>query len=358
MRDGVYLYLPSEIGIADGRDPNTPIQVIRHASEVVKANNRFKELGKLPITVRHPDEFLDHSDSKAWQNGEGTDPEIKSDVFSTVIDCKVNLKDKAVKDYQEGTIELSCGWSGSFEKCNDGEPYEYRQIFGDINHIAIVPAGRCGDKCKINDTIGGINMTFLDKLKLVFKSKGSELNDEDIKLLNLNDEGEPDENEDEEEEKKKEMDKKKTKDKKKKDEDPDENEDEDEEEEKKKEDKKKNKDAAIQDALIKDAYEKGKNDLRKMFLDGMNDVSPILDSFKPEEIKGKTPCEIKSMFIKRESDTDVKDSDPALTAVFNMLLKQYKHPAYSTYKRTDDGQPVEIADNISNLTFNKDKEVK
>lgn len=364
MRDGVYLYLPAEIGITDERDPNTPVQVMRPASEVEKAIKRFEELKKLPITIRHPDVFLDHKDSDSWKNGQGESPLLKTDHFSTVIDCKVDIKNEGVKDYEDGTRQLSCGWSGYFEKATEG-PYEFIQRFGDINHIAIVPAGRCGAICQINDNNGGIkNMTFIEKLKLIFKSKNVDLSDEDIKLLELADE--------EEEEKKEDKKKKKTKDKKKKkrskdeeeetedeeEENEDEEETEDEEEEENKDKKKrKNKDKAIKDAAFKDAYEKGQENIRDSFLSGMNDVRLILSEFKDSELKDKTPCEIKSLFIKKFSDVEVKDSDPGLDAVFNMVLKNYENPAYRNAQKTNvDDKAMNVADQISNINFNSKTE--
>jgi hypothetical protein len=290
---------------------------------------------------------MDHAVSDTWINGEATQPEIKSNGIRTNIDCLVDLKNAGVKDYKDGTKELSCGWSGEFVKSDTG-PCEYEQLFHDINHIAIVPAGRCGPTCQINDkTIndGGIKkMTIVDKFLSFLKLKKIDVTDEERKVLDsmFSDE--------DTEEKEKTEDKKK---KKSKDEDPDEKEKtEDEDEEEKKEDKK-NKDKAVFDTAVKDAYEKGQKELRDKFVKGMNDVAPIMDSFKASEIKDKTPCEIKAMFIKKQSDQDIKDSDPALDAVFNMVMKNYEHPAYKTKTTFNDESKVNPARQISGLSFKK-----
>lgn len=353
MRDGIYLYMPAEIGINDGRDPNTPVQVLRESKEVEKAYEKFKDLGKLPLTIRHPDMFLDHNDQNVWKNGQADNPELKKLGPVTTIDCLVDIKNDGIKDYEDGTKELSCGWSGEFVKATHG-PCEFMQVFHDINHVAIVPAGRCGPMCRINDATiikenngGKKTMTIFDRILSFFKIAKIDISDEQEEalkaLVDQEEEKDPDKTEDKKKKKKKDEEK----------EDPDKTEDEEEEENK---DKKKKKN----DAAIKDAFEKGQKEIRDKFISGMNDVVPILDSFKPSEIKDKTPCEIKAMFIKKQSDTDIKDSDPALDAVFNMVLKNYEHPAYKSAQRTDisDENKANPANMISGLSFNKDAEVK
>jgi hypothetical protein len=361
MRDGVYLYMPSEIGITDGRDPNKPVQVFRPASEVIKAYNRFKELGHLPVTLRHPDQFLDHSVTETWENGEGKNPELKTDVFYTVLDCVVDIKNDSIKDYQNGTRQLSCGWSGEFKKAESG-PYEYLQLFGDINHIAIVPNGRCGDICKINDR--GLKMKIADILKSIFTSKKVEISDEDLKeyekQLDEAYEGKETPEEEKEEEKMKDKKKKKTKDEEKEKEK--ETEDEDEGEEKKTEDKKKkNKDKAIEDKAINDAYQKGVKETQELFKKSMNDVLPILSEFQPDDIKDKTPCEIKALFVKKVTDTQIETTDAGLDIAFKMAMKNYQHPAYRNGLHTEDMTQKSIADEMNKMTFNvdnKNQEVK
>ncbi len=117
--------------------------------------------------------------------------------------------------------------------------------------------------------------------------------------------------------------------------------------------KKKNKDAAVLDAAVKDAYAKGQKDLRDKYVKSFNDILPILSGLKPSEIKDKTPCEIKSLFIKNVADQEIKDSDPALDAVFNMVFKNYEHPAYKESHNISDENKVNVADSISGLNFNK-----
>jgi hypothetical protein len=151
MRDGEYLYLAGELGL-EGRDPYEPVKVHRPAEEVHKAYKRFVELQRLPVTSDHPSEFLDLTVEDSFNCGEGKNPEIAKKSFYTVLDCVMLLKGDVLKDYENGTKEVSCGWEGDFEPVDkEGLGYEYIQRFKDINHIAVVTAGRCGTTCKIGD---------------------------------------------------------------------------------------------------------------------------------------------------------------------------------------------------------------
>ena len=86
MRDGVYLYTAEEIGLTD-RPPQTVIQVYRDAVEVEKAYSAFKSYTKIPITVNHPDTFLNLNDAASYNNGAATNPYIKSDTGFTKMLC-------------------------------------------------------------------------------------------------------------------------------------------------------------------------------------------------------------------------------------------------------------------------------
>jgi hypothetical protein len=328
MRDGVYYYLPVEIGVKD-RDPNIPIPCIRPYTEVIKAAEKFAEYGKLPITVRHPDKFLNLHDSASYSNGEAEKPLLNTNSNYTVIDCIFNLKGQALKDYDSGTRQLSCGWEGDFEKSEPGSPYEFIQRFKDINHIAIVPTGRAGEICKIND--GGLKMK-LEKVKALFAAKKIELTDEDNKIL---DELQLDTA----------IDDKKKKAKDEENEDGDEEEEKEEKKEKMKDKKKKNKDEAVD---VKDAIEIAQKAIVTQFAD----VQPIMGEFKTNETAGKMPNQIKAMFIKKVANTDIKDSDPTLDAVFTMVKMNYQNPAWKG-KNTNvtDSEAVDLAGSISSISF-------
>lgn len=170
MRDGTYIYLAGEIG-ADEYEPTKRLVVYRPKEEVKKAYNRFKELGKVPVIYNHPDDELDLSSPKAYAQGYGTSPHMTiDDGGNTNIACTLQLMGDALEAYQSGGIrEISCGWSGTYEKSLD-ERYDYIQRFSDFNHIALVPEGRCGSTCSVQDSKlkkGERRMSWFKKTKKV-----------------------------------------------------------------------------------------------------------------------------------------------------------------------------------------------
>lgn len=176
MRDGVYVYLAGEIG-ADEFPPAKRLIVYRPASEVEKAFKRFKQLVKVPVIYNHPDGELDLSNPKAYKQGYGISPTMTRDDGGNVnIACTLELLGDALKAYRDGGVrEISCGWSGTYEKSLD-ERYDYIQRFTDFNHIALVPEGRCGSVCSVQDS---------KKLKKEskmswFRRKAKKVKDEDI----------------------------------------------------------------------------------------------------------------------------------------------------------------------------------
>ena len=450
MRDGVYLYMPSEIGVSDA-DPMIPIPCFRPASEVVKAFNRFFDLKKLPICVTHPDNFLDFDKEVTWENGSAENPNLNNNSNYTVIDCEFHIKNKTLDNYLTGVRQLSCGWEGDFEKVMDTSQTngcEYIQRFRDINHIAMVENGRCGDLCKINDSFnirlndadltaleegkeveaehkgtleklyklvkegatleqfikkgiayiagdhieelgkkyyyylkrmeqklsvndeknGGTTMSKrIEKVKELLNRKGVKLTDaENLELekeVGMTD----DDDDDDDKFKKKYSDLKKKYDKMKKDSDEEEeevNDDDDDDDKKKdkkgkktKDKKKRDDDDDDDDAKVVDAakagFEKGKAELKKTFLDGMEDVAPILAEFKPEELKGLTPCAIKALFIKKESGEVISDAAPELNAVFKMVLKNRTHPAWKSQIKDNSGEKS-LAETINEISFVKE----
>lgn len=177
MRDGTYIYLAGEIG-ADEYEPTKRLVVYRPKEEVKKAYDRFRQLGKVPVIYNHPDEELDLSSPKAYAQGYGTSPNMTVDAGgNTNIACTLQLMGDALEAYQTGGIrEISCGWSGTYEKSLD-ERYDYIQRFADFNHIALVPEGRCGSTCSVQDSKlkkGERRMSWFTKKKKTVKDEDIE----------------------------------------------------------------------------------------------------------------------------------------------------------------------------------------
>lgn len=176
MRDGVYIYLASEVE-ENPADPFKRLVIYRPAEEVKKAYERFKELGRVPVIYNHPDHSLDLNDSNSFSQGYGVNPIMtKDDGDNTNIKCTLHLMGDALNAYKnKGIKEISCGWSGTFED-STSDSYDYIQRFEDFNHIAIVPEGRCGSTCAIQD-----KKSIKEKNKMLFFGKKKrKIHDEDV----------------------------------------------------------------------------------------------------------------------------------------------------------------------------------
>lgn len=369
MRDGEYLYLAGELGLPN-RDALEPIKVYRPKEEVEKAFKRFNELGKLPVTDNHPENFLDLKMEDSYQGGVAEKPALSDKDGYKVIDCSITLNDKLFDVYNSGIKELSCGWDGEFEPVEPGKGYEFIQRFIDINHVALVASGRAGNVCRIADrkTFGGSKMLekmkkILDKFEVkltpeleqeAFKAfvstlkvkdadeeeKGGfhvEMSSDDLvkflvsvagmdeatakqkvsQYLGGTKPADADVKEAKEKEEAKDADVKEAKEK------------EEEKTEKKdadvKKDKEEEKEKAMKDAAaIKDAFDKGKlegkHEAEKLF----QDVIPVIRSgdFKYAEIKDKSVNEIKAMYVEKVLKEKIDINDAGLDTVYKIALKQ------------------------------------
>ena len=316
MRDGIYYYRASEVG-DNSRSPSDIVKVNRDKREVEKALNRFRELGRLPLTIEHPSEFLNLQDENSFKEGEATDPSLSMVGQYTTLDCKMNMNDEAAALYQKGIKQLSCGWEGRFVKV-EGKDYDYEQEFVDFNHIAILRDGRAGSLCAIIDN----NLTLIELMTVenIDELKKSLL---DTVTSGIKDAFGA-------------MVKKKVK--KTKDEDY-EGDDEDAEEDLETEDKadkkvkkaeeeveKKVKDAAILDEAVKVAVTDARTAL-------ITDFSSILEAIekgivKVSDCSGKEPSEIKKLVVEKLLDKKVEDS-AELNAYYNVALSTYSNPKWN-----------------------------
>ena len=382
MRDGEYLYLAGELGMS-GRDPFEPIRVFRPAEEVEKAYMRFNELKRIPVTKDHPEMFLDLALEDSFVNGEAKNPDLNKKDSLTVLDCDMIMKEEALLDYQNGTKELSCGWQGDFEPVEkEGLGYSFIQRFIDINHVALVSAGRCGrvcsvmDKKTVKDSItnkdGGNKMLkgIKDKVKSILDELGLKIEPEKEKEFGEKmDELEPKEEAKEglgehlemtmenlvrllvfagveqgvagEKVKafmeqadcgisqKKDAAVDEDKDKEKEDASVDEDKDKEKEDGAVDEDKdkeKENKDKATIDAAIADAFAKGEQAGKEKAIKRFSDVMPVIKSgdFQLADVVNKSACEIKKMFIKKVLNEDIEVTDVALDRIYEIALKSKK----------------------------------
>lgn len=107
-----------------------------------------------PFTLLHPDEFVDTKNFKALSVGHIG--EIISPLDSERLGGSLLVNDeKAIEEIKAGQKEISLGYTANIVKKQGfykGQKYDYAfdgPMY--VNHIALVPAGRCGDTVSILD---------------------------------------------------------------------------------------------------------------------------------------------------------------------------------------------------------------
>lgn len=166
-RSGLQDYMGYELGIKD-LEPNKVYKVYRPKEEVIKEES-LNTLINAPVTKEHPEEFVTKDNSKELSKGVGTTYTIIEDGNITIIESDLIIQDaELIQDIENGKVEISLGYEQTMiqeDGIFEGEEYQFKQTDIKINHIALVDAGRCGDKCKIQ----------LDNnVNIVFKNKSTE----------------------------------------------------------------------------------------------------------------------------------------------------------------------------------------
>jgi hypothetical protein len=103
----------------------------------------------LPLTVGHPDVFLDAVSTRAHQVGSISSPRREADKL--VADVIVTDL-AAIEQVQRGVRQISVGYEAELDPTPGvwmGQPYDAVQRNIQPNHIAIVDRGRAGPECAI-----------------------------------------------------------------------------------------------------------------------------------------------------------------------------------------------------------------
>ena len=176
-RTGEMVYHPEEIN-RPGRPPIRPnrpdglVAVTRDAEDVFRKETLDSLNGK-PFLNEHPKRDEDWVSAQNWR--EFTNGIVLSPRRGTGSDSDLTIADVVVfcpgqmQLIDDGKEEVSCGYDCEYFQIEDGKVYQRNIIY---NHLALVGAGRCGERCSIGDSKPGEELmaptakkSWLDKLK-------------------------------------------------------------------------------------------------------------------------------------------------------------------------------------------------
>ncbi len=142
-RTGFQAYLPEEIN-ADGEKP---VRVFRPEEEVFSAAAMASFEGK-PVTCDHPPEAVTAQNSSAYACGHIQNVRRGKGEESGLLIADLFITDAAlIRRIQHGLREVSCGYDCVYAQDGDG----MRQTCIRGNHVAVVEAGRAGERVAIRD---------------------------------------------------------------------------------------------------------------------------------------------------------------------------------------------------------------
>jgi len=162
---GIYEYAKEELPCLRLSLENAPewvekkdvYSVYRPATVLASAVDKFK---MLPLTHHHPSSVVDGTNFREFAvgyTGENPSVDYLKDVDEVGIKSTVMLyDDESLTAYENGEVQLSAGYIADFEwrkgTTKDGKEYDIVMTeIKDVNHVALLPNGRGGDKAVILD---------------------------------------------------------------------------------------------------------------------------------------------------------------------------------------------------------------
>lgn len=170
-RTGDMTYAPGEVPIAPG--PDGLIHITRDADEVFHPDTLASCEGK-SVTIGHPPEFVNAKNVRDLEvgsmmnlrRGDGIDADLM------VADLLIKRQDGIDAVLKDGVEQVSLGYDADYQQVSPGRGVQ-RGIL--VNHVALVPRGRCGPRCEIGDedtvmpTTPAKKPSWLDGLKALVK---------------------------------------------------------------------------------------------------------------------------------------------------------------------------------------------
>ena len=148
----------------------------------------IKAFQNVVITNDHPDELLTPENTTDYAIGfVSSSVEI---IDKQYLQCEITIYEiNAIADIQSGKLELSAGYLYSIVMVENPQ-YDYIQTDIKPNHIALVDAGRCGSKCSLALDNKKPNSKKGVDVKIIFKIKNCDGEDEVIREIEIADEAE------------------------------------------------------------------------------------------------------------------------------------------------------------------------
>ncbi|NFM72845.1 DUF2213 domain-containing protein [Clostridium botulinum] len=145
-RTGWYEYLPQELGIEGNQ--NELVKVYRDPEEVF-SNSAIASFEGKPVTDEHPPDLLTSENSKIFIKG--TTQNVRQDKKEPdlLIADLIIYDSVLIDEVDQGKREVSCGYECDYKENEDGT---YSQIDIRGNHVAVVEAGRAGNRVSIKDS--------------------------------------------------------------------------------------------------------------------------------------------------------------------------------------------------------------
>lgn len=175
---GVYLYAQDELAslrlsLADAPDwveDKKIYKVYRPALVLAAACPKFS---MLPLTHHHPRTPVDGQnfrDLALGYTGENPSVEYLPKDEVGIRSTLMIYDDEALKAYENGEIQLSPGYVAEFEwnrgTAPDGQEYDIvMKEITDVNHVAILPAGRGGEDAAVLDAAPDVRTTVFDLVR-------------------------------------------------------------------------------------------------------------------------------------------------------------------------------------------------
>ncbi|VVE79386.1 DUF2213 domain-containing protein [Pandoraea sputorum] len=178
-RTGEMEYVQGEVPVEAGLDGL--IRISREPGEVFRPETLASCVGK-PVTVDHPDEFVNPTNFAQLAKGSMMNVRQGTGEQSDLILCDLLITAAdAIKAVQDDEIEeVSLGYEADYEQVSPGRGVQRNIV---VNHVAIVPRGRCGPRCAIGDKEPDMKTkdskpakkrTWLDRVRTAFKAQDAE----------------------------------------------------------------------------------------------------------------------------------------------------------------------------------------